>query len=455
MNAIELQLNAWMGSRVDGKVARGAKWALQPAIEAPPTFLAPRPIANPWDWQHPSVGWGVIARDGAAIPPALDELRNRRSYGGKPAPLFRFLPDSKYAYVLLRNYEAGKDIDMNSAPRGIAPDALPQFVLIYGSPDAVPWRLQYILNANRCVGRLDLEGSALQNYVNALMNGWKEESSARPDRAVVWAVVDDPGDITGIMRTTIAARVAASLQGDADIGAKLQFIDGLSASADSAQLVRAVRDQSPGLIVTTSHGQTGPLEDREAMERKLGALVDQNHETLDGEKLLAEWQPSGAIWYAHACCSAGGDARSNFADLFAPDTTARQVLDAVAGLGSRVAPLPRALLGVERPLRAFIGHVEPTFDWTLRQQATGQFLTSSLADALYTRLYQPYPVGFAFREWYARIGGLNTSYESSRIKFNDGEDNVDMLLSLQLAARDIQSTVILGDPTVALPPLRS
>jgi hypothetical protein len=37
-----------------------------------------------------------------------------------------------------------------------------------------------------------------------------------------------------------------------------------------------------------------------------------------------------------------------------------------ATAGARISPLPRALLGAEKPLRAFVGHVEPTFDWTLR-----------------------------------------------------------------------------------------
>ena len=206
------------------------------------------------------------------------------------------------------------------------------------------------------------------------------------------------------------------------------------------------------------------------MARTLGMLVDQDHETIEPKQLLEGWEPDDAIWYAHACCSAGADAKvadvggaakqsERLLDHVAGPLTfrissrgprGRQVLDAVVKVGSTVAPLPRALLGAKRPLRAFIGHVEPTFDLTLRDKGTGQFLTSNLTDALYSRLYQPYPVGFAFRDWYVRIGGLTEAFESSKARFGRGEDTGDLLLSLQLARRDIQSTVILGDPTVTV-----
>jgi hypothetical protein len=449
MTTTELELNAWTDGRVFGKLDRVAKWSLRSTVESPPTFLFPKPLADPWDWKDPRVGWGLILRDGAPLSAPVQYLRNHRQYGGRPAPLFRYKANSNDAFVRLRNYDAGKDININGAPMGTAVDALPQFLLICGSPEAVPWRLQYILNANRCVGRLDLDGPELANYIGTLLKNW-EGAAARSDAAVVWAVVNNPEDITGLMRTSIAAKVAASLGGDSDIAPNMQFIDGLGASASGAKLSQAIRMRNPGLIVTTSHGKTGPVEDIPAMARTLGMLVDQDHDTIEPKQLLEGWEPDGAIWYAHACCSAGADANTNFSDLFSGATRARQVLDAVAKVGSTVAPLPRALLGAKRPLRAFIGHVEPTFDLTLRDKGTGQFLTSNLTDALYSRLYQPYPVGFAFRNWYARIGGLTEAFESSKAKFGSGEGTVDLLLSLQLARRDIQSTVILGDPTVTV-----
>ena len=44
------------------------------------------------------------------------------------------------------------------------------------------------------------------------------------------------------------------------------------------------------------------------------------------------------------------------------DDRLNQVLQAVADLGSLIAPLPKILLGAKKPLRAFIGQVELTFN---------------------------------------------------------------------------------------------
>lgn len=455
--SINVTLNAWTGkTAATGEIENGIEWALGREIEAAPRLLAPARV-EPWDWANPAMGWGVVLAEGARIPPPLQELINRRK-----GPVFRCLKEPEYRDILLRNYDAGKDISINAAPRGTAPDALPQYLLIYGSPEAVPWRLQYILNANRCVGRLDLTGGALENYVKALLTdnwgGGAASDACRSNRAVVWAVNHGGGDITELMRNAIAAPVAEDLREDDQIGVGVKFIDGSAAPARGADLVAALVAERPALVVTTSHGMTGPLDDRFAMARDLGLPVDADGAVVAPQALLGKWQPSGAIWYAHACCSAGSDAASSFRDLVQSSSLAGQVLAAVEALGARIAPLPTALLGAERPLRAFVGHVEPTFDWTLRQHETGQFLTANIIEALYDRLYvakgnPERPIGFAFREWFGRTNGLRAQYDKAVRSFNAGEPVDDLLLALQLAARDVEGTVILGDPTVAMPAL--
>ena len=132
-----------------------------------------------------------------------------------------------------------------------------------------------------------------------------------------------------------------------------------------------------------------------------------------------------------------------------------RLLEGIAALGAHVAPLPEALLGAPKPLRAFIGHVEPTFDWTIRHKETGQPLTTSIRQALYNRLFQPDPVGYALREPYSHVGELYAERDAAYRAFDNGEDTEAIAMAAQLGARDRQSMVILGDPTVALPPLPS
>ena len=121
-------------------------------------------------------------------------------------------------------------------------------------------------------------------------------------------------------------------------------------------------------------------------------------------------------------------------------------------MGARVAPLPEALLGASAPLRAFIGHVEPTFDWTLRQVLTGQFLTGPIQESLYDNFFQPgQTVGLAFRALYDRLGRMYGLYDAESRKFTSGQDTkAAMLLSLMLI-RDVKSMVILGDPSATVP----
>lgn len=443
-----LELNAWTGDEVViGEVGQVARWALQDFVTVPPIFLGPRP-PDERDWKDPQVGWGLVVAAGTRIPAVLQELLKTRNN----APVFEFISNWQHSYTLLRNKQAGKDISMHGSPQGTAPDSLPLYLLIYGSPKVVPWRIQYLLSAGgRCVGRIDLEGKRLENYVNAL-RAW-DKSPPKLASGVVWAVDHGTTDITHLMRIAVAKQLFDKLAVDTDIAPRTRYIDGGSQPARKADLITALEDVQPGLIVTTSHGQTGPLDKPAIMEQNLGLLVDHDRKVVRPEDLLAKWKPDGAIWYAHACCAAGCDQESSFTDLFSKDSLPGRVLHAVSQLPSRIAPLPQTLLGEEKPLRAFVGHVEPTFDWTLRQEATGQLLTRDLTDELYNRLFLPSPVGLALRKWYQRVGGLRIAFDSARAQFNQGKENENELLWLQLAARDVQSTVILGDPAVAFPPL--
>jgi hypothetical protein len=125
----------------------------------------------------------------------------------------------------------------------------------------------------------------------------------------------------------------------------------------------------------------------------------------------------------------------------------------VARLGNRIAPLPSALLGCKMPLRAFIGHVERTFDWTLQNPGNRQTLTDSIEKSFYNELYQPSPVGYALRPWYERLPSLFSAYDADQRAFSQGSNTRQSMLQESLCARDVQSMVMLGDPTVTLPRL--
>jgi hypothetical protein len=469
-----LQLNAWTGSPVESPLAKTwPSWATtQHMADANRTMAAGEP-ADERDWWDPRVGWGLVVADPDALGLRAEDLAEGVDL---PEPLRLLVKARKGAVVRYREDEgleflrryyadgAAQDLSLSGSKPGTGRGQLPMYLLIWGSPAKggsppyIPWRFQYVLNCSRFVGRLHLEGAALEHYVTALMSDWSG-SAVRADRPVIWSVDHDRNDITHLMRQIVAEPLMEGLRGDPQIGAKLRYFS--KDGATNEALIDALGDAAnpPAFVLTTSHGMTGPLNDLTAMAASLGLLVDQNESAISPHNLLNAWRPDGAIWYSHACCSAGADDTTQYQDLV-PDGSVKDILNGVAALGASVAPLPTRLLGSERPLRAFVGHVEPTFDWTLRHPKNRQPLTSALQEALYGGMYRarPEPVGMAFKRVFAHVGQLFALFHRAKLQTTAIDPDVRAraraaALRTQLGALDRQSCVILGDPTVTLPPL--
>lgn len=456
--AAQVLIDAYTGTEaVGGRFASNVKpWALTRPSYGEKTQKPD--VVDPADWRSPKVGWGLVLKEpegltheqlatAADAPEPIQALVAAR--GGK---VIRYREGKEFSAWTLRDYAGGGDLLNAASPEGAGPKQLPKYLLIYGSPKDVPWNVQHFLNPVRHVGRLDLEGEALENYVNALLGEWSG-SAASYTQPVVWAVDHQSGDITTLMRETVAQPLRDALDADNEI--KPTFLDGSVAPATGAALLDALVTNRPALVITSSHGMTGPLDQLDAMAADLGVLVDQEHQKVAPASVVQDWEPDGAIWFAQACCSAGANSPTEYAGLFEAGTTLDQVLTGVAQVGPMTAPLPRALLGAKKPLRAFIGHVEPTFNWTLSFPPNRQALTSDLVKCLYERLCGGQPVGLAMSGYYPSIGTLLLTYVSERQKYEElvgdaAKPSLDMLVYSRVTAHDRASTVILGDPTVAM-----
>lgn len=432
-------------------------WALAMQKYGEPT-LRPDP-PDPANWRDRRVGWGLILPEtpghtadpaSAADAPASIQALVAERHG----KVLRYRAGAAFADWTLRDYAGGGDLLTAASPVGVGPQQLPKYLLIYATPVDVPWHVQFALNPVRYVGRLDLEGDALNNYVTALMDEWPAAAAAYSS-PVVWAVDHGGGDITTLMRDSVAAPIFAELSADNEM-AHATFIDGSRQAATITALRDALTANRPALIITSSHGMTGPLTNIGAMRSSLGLPVDQAHDVMSPDDLLAHWQPDGAIWFAQACCSAGADNPSAYAGLFEPGTLLDETLTAIAKVGAMTSPLPRALLGAPKPLRAFIGHVEPTFDWTLSFPPNRQVLTSDLVRAIYTRLCNGQPAGMAMSTYYPAIAALLQDYVTARTNYRTAvgpasKPALDILVYSRVTSHDRASTVILGDPTAAIP----
>jgi hypothetical protein len=454
--------NAWTGRPVTGGLSdRWRGWAQRDQTRGPPGLLWPgKP--TPWhEWRRSDVGWGLVLPDDDSVPTAdravgadAPEPLRRLVTARNNAPILRYRPELGTGY--LRRYDRegnASDISTNAAGRGVRWDALPHFMLLGGGPERLPWELQFQLNTAFCVGRLHLQDGALERYVDCLLNDW-QDAGALPNQAVVWAVDHGPDDITSLLRDAVAEPLYQAFKNDAEIADGALFVDGRRESllANAEALTAALEDYHPLVVVTTSHGYVDLTGDPDQFAMTLGLPVDQDYQMVSPETLLSKWQPDGAIWYSHACCSAGSDDQPAYLGLFEEDSDIETVLRRLAAAESTVAPLATRLLSASRPARAFIGHVEPTFDRVLRDIETGQPLADALIPALYEHLFAPRPLGFSFRAWFSQVGSYLNQHLDAVNEVNRGNGSAALVaLDRILAALDHRSLVILGDPTVTPP----
>lgn len=445
--------NGWRGVPADGPFSAAAgRWGAT-TVEAPVQPLAPD-AHEPWDWRHPRVGWGLLLahrEDGnpadlAAARDAPEPLQALVAARG-PAPVLRW--DPAQPDVLVRHYPGFTDpetIPIGGTPRGVAPGAIPCFLMLWGELTQLPWELQFRLNLDPriCAGRLPLQGDALARYVTALLGAWDAPPPSRA-QTVIWSTDHSPTDITRLMRVVIADEVATRYADDPDV----DLVRRTGSAATAATLVNDLATSRPRMVVTTSHGFTGPAggPDRD----RLGWLVDANHDETDPAGLLSGWEPDGAVWYAHACCGAGSTAPTAFRGLFEAGSALDTMVTEIAGLGSLVAPLPVALLSAPKPLRAFVGHVEPTYDWTIRHGPSKHALTADLVDGLYTDVMLGRPIGWAMRAHHSRAGADAADHDTAREQVLLGKAGTDAALRPRLSYLDRRSLVVLGDPAAALP----
>ncbi|MDC6170703.1 hypothetical protein PO768_25110 [Paucibacter sp. XJ19-41] len=454
-----LYSNAWFGEQAESMLDLGyaRSWAAR-AGPAPPQDLA-GPELDLADWRQPDVGWGLVVPDDDAVPDgekalgrdlplALQKLVAERGQ----APVLRWRPDVRDGR--LRRYFTDRPAaDLRvSGERGVVGLKVPHYLLIAASPAAIPWRVQYRLQTEAFVGRIALSGAALENYIEHLLDEWSRCAVQRAT-PVVWAVDHAHPDITRLMRTSLADKLAAALRSDPQGEFALDGGHLVAEAARSASLIGALVERRPAFVMTSSHGATYPLDNPLKLRQQLGLPVDQERRLLD-LTALAAWNPGGCIWYAHACCSAGSAAVSEFAGILTPYTSLDRTLTAVAGAGDQVAPLPQALLSAPTPLRAFIGHVEPTFDWTLRDPETNQILASPLVNAFSRELHgvSRRPLGMVLQSYVRAVAGLLMDHADA---LRDHDDLVpgaiERALRSKLMASDRQALVLLGDPTVRMP----
>ncbi len=313
-------------------------------------------------------GWGIVfAKDAdpairEALAPLI-ELR-RAAASAKNAARFRVLEGDHG----VRAAQSKNDwlIENGGVPGECDPDRMPYYLLIVGSPEAIPFEFQYQLDVQHAVGRLHFEKP--EDYARYAQTVIDAEGGkiARTRRLAMLGPRNTDDDATTLSADVLLAELLAARDRitkdwalDAIVG------DGATKACFAAHFGGA---QTPAIVFTASHGMGFPSGDaRQA--RHQGALLAQDWpgpvehrgripESMyfSADDLSADADVRGLIAFCFACYGAGTPARDQFSRADAADirTLAPQPFVSPLARAPHLAST-RAGAGVRRPRRARVG----------------------------------------------------------------------------------------------------
>jgi len=399
-----------------------------------------------------SVGWAVVVppdHDPAVLEALTPLLRLREEQAGD---LFRRLE--------LRHREDKDDFlaRYGMGPSVADPRKVPYYLLLAGSPDQVPFDVQYQLGVHYAVGRLDLEDpDACAAYAATVVAA--ERSLDVPDgvptasaRRLHLFATRHPGDTP---TTLSASRLAEPLHEELRGAARTWHVDtDIGAGATRTRLEDLLTGpQAPDLLFTASHGIGGTRVHRDLA----GALLCQNWPgplaapgPIDDEQYLAAHhlrsdRPVGPkVVFSFAGFGAGTPHVSDYpggpdgGELTATGFTAR---------------LPQRLLGAPAGgALAFVGHIgrawSCSFLWNGLAAQVPPFQSTLLS------LMDGARLGWAMESLtsrYAEIATELTRRMDGFRRYGKRIDDAD-LVGLWTATHDARAHVVLGDPAVRVAP---
>ena len=399
-------------------------------------------------------GWGIVfagTPDPAiynALKPLLDLRKSQAGY------LYR-------EYSAASGYLAGPSPKNDFLKRNgaayygpVDPKKMPYYLLLIGSPAAIPFEFQYQIDVQYAVGRLDFDTpDEFARYAQTVVDA-ESGRLTRPKRAAFFGPAH-PGDPA----TSLSARYL--------VGPLASYANKDAWQIDWTQPGDADRDKltallggsaAPAFLLTAGHGMGYPATDSRQRDFA-GSLLCQDWPGpsyrgsirdfyFAGEDLSSDASVAGMIAMIFACYGAGTPRNNDF-----------HLMDGLAQ-ANQIAPnpfvgrLPQRLLGHPKGgALAVIGHIDQV--WGL------SFLDDNTAPALNTfqsaldSILAGEPLGMAseyFNSRYAEISSdLSQALQDAQDNKNGMPQDASAFANLWASNNDARNFVILGDPAVRLP----
>jgi hypothetical protein len=400
-------------------------------------------------------GWAVVfsTEAGDDVKAALDPLieHRRRRIGDARTKVLQHRPGEGWTDWLAR---------YRTAPGNIDPDKVPYYLLLIGGPNQIPFSLQYLLDTEYAVGRLDFDDAAsYQGYVAGLID-YEDANAAPHDAAATFFGTRHPFDgATQLSADSLVRPLVQSFRPGGRFGSMVSryaFDDVVGGPATKARLGEIFSGSGasgrPALFFSASHGIGGWPSGH----------VDQG--TRHGALLCQDWPGIGQIGEAHyfAASDIPLDARVHglvafFFACFGAGTPKQDAFVHVPGEQppelapeAFVSALPKRLLShPEGGALAVMGHIDRAWGYSFVSGGEGQLLPFQNALG---RILLGQPVGYAMKDFNEKYAALSANLASllEEMGFGDRQISEAGLARVWTERNDAQNYIVLGDPAAAL-----
>lgn len=422
------------------RVIRPPKWS-------PSDIQRPTELDSKTD--RSSQGWGVIFPENSdpaihqALAPLLEHRRELAS--ARDEKLYREFA-GEHAYRMGSNHL--QFLRSNGTATGSPdPSKMPGYLLIVGSPEKIPFQLQYGLGLQRQIGRIYFD--TVDEYHRYARNVIQAEALVTAGgSSVSFFCPTHPGDSA----TLLSERLLVEPLFDSARRAfpKHTFTKHAAGQATKRALIEVFsqeRPQRPDLLFVLAHGMAfRPGDERQIPEQGsilcadwpgAGNPVSRDH-YLTADDLPASANLVGLQLFFFTEYGAGTPSTDDFGD---PDDTPKIIAPKpfVSGLAKR-------LLGRENGASAIIAHVERC--WTLSfARSDGSEIQTFLN--VISSILSGKPVGLAHRYLYSLYGefaALLVEQFRSQPGGVQSAHSKNMTRNMTIATLDARNYVVLGDP---------
>jgi hypothetical protein len=397
-------------------------------------------------------GWGIIFAHDAdpAVKEALSELiQLRKEQAGDYFKIYEG-PNAYWPEESKNDFLARHKV----GPGPADPEKMPYYLLIVGSPEAIPYPFQYQLDVQYSVGRIYFNTpEEYANYAKSVKEA--ETKKIKLPREISFFSTANKGDQPTLMSTEslITPLYEKLIKEKTDWKIKAYLKD----KATRDQLARLLGgDETPSLLFTASHGMEFVKGHPQQIPHQ-GALICQDWPGLKewgekgpvtqdfyfaGDDIMDSAKLHGLLTFHFACYSAGTPLNDEFSRQMHKEIAPHPFL---AGLPTRLLGHPRG------GALAVIGHVERAWSYSFRWPKAGDQTT--VFEAAIDSLLAGNPIGHAIEYFNERYSELSTMLAEERkaIKIANKKFDSYALSHMWTANNDARSYVILGDPAVRLP----